>query len=274
MNCDPSTYHSRSVDAIILAGGRISGAYARAAGTSVKALAPVGAVPLLQRVLEALRAAETVGRICVVGPECLRPLGAPGVVWQSESGTALANLRAGLERLGVDGSDRVLICASDLPFLGAASLNDFLRRAPEEADVALPVVRRETFTDAFPGNWGIYVRLSEGAFTAGSQLLVRPGALLENLPLVRRLFEQRKNQLGMARTLGAGMLWRLVTRRLTVSEIETRARALTGCHCAAVLDCRPELAFDVDNMLDLRYVERWFSRRDNEPQHPEGTRGR
>jgi GTP:adenosylcobinamide-phosphate guanylyltransferase len=258
-----------AVDAIILAGGRITGRYARATGTPVKALATVAGVPLLRRVLTALRATAGIGRICLVGPESAGVLGGDEVVWEREAGTALGNLQAGLDRLGPGGEARVLLCASDLPLLEAAALQDFLDRAPAGADVALPVVRREAFVAAFPGNWGIYVRLADGTFTAGSQLLVRPSALHANQPLVRRLFEQRKSQLAMARTLVAGTIWRLVTRRLTVAEIEARGEALTGCRCAAVLDCRPELAFDVDNLLDLRYVERWVARRERESRTPE-----
>ena len=37
--------------------------------------------------------------------------------------------------------------------------------------------------------------------------------------------------------------------------------ALTLRCCRAVLDCQPELAYDVDSLLDLRHAERWFAGR-------------
>jgi hypothetical protein len=57
------------------------------------------------------------------------------------------------------------------------------------------------------------------------------------------------------------MIARLVTARLSIPEVEARVSTLAGTRCRAVLDCRPELAFDIDSLLDLRYLERWHARR-------------
>jgi molybdopterin-guanine dinucleotide biosynthesis protein A len=249
------------MDAVVLAGGRISGLYARAAGTEIKALAPLRGSPLLRIVTDALRRTAGIERICVVGPEAVRDVIGAECIWEEETGSALDNVRAGIERLGRVPSGRgespLLICGSDLPALDPPSLEDFLRRAPAEADICLPLVRRETFVAAFPGNLGIYMRLAEGAFTAGSLGLARPRAVLENMPLFRSLHHRRKTQIGMAQMLGTKVVWKLLCRRLSLSDIEARLSTVAGCRCRAVPDCRPELAFDIDNLLDLRYIEKW-----------------
>ena len=244
------------VDAVVMAGGRITGLYARAAGTPIKALAQVRGVPVVRRVTEALQATPGVARVCVVGAEAVREALPAGSLWQQETDSALGNLLAGVERLGEAGERRVLVCGGDVPALVPEAVADFLRRAPEEADICMPVVRREAFTAHFPGNLGIYVHLVEGAFTGGSQFLMRPRVIRENLPLMQALFQRRKSQIGMVRTMGLPLVWKLVTRRLTVGELEARLSELGGCRCRAVLDCRPELAFDIDNLPDLRYIER------------------
>jgi molybdopterin-guanine dinucleotide biosynthesis protein A len=226
----------------------------------VKGLVPAGGEPVVRRVAAAVLATPGVGRVCVVGPEAVRVAAGRGCLWQQERGDAVANLEAGLERLGPT-AERVLLCGTDAPAVTPAAVRDFLQRAPAEADLCLPAVRKETFQAAFPGNWGIYVRLREGAFTAGGQYLARAAALLENRPLLRALFARRKSQLGMARTFGPGLVWKLLTGRLAIAEIEARASALTGGCCRAVLDCRPELAFDLDSILDLRYYQRWHAAR-------------
>jgi molybdopterin-guanine dinucleotide biosynthesis protein A len=250
---------SESIDALVLAGGRIGGPFARAAGTSIKALAPVGGSPVICVVLGALHGSAAINRICVVAPPEAQQIEAGGVLWQDEAGGAIANLRAGLDTLGPRRADRVLLCAADLPAITAPSVDDFIDRAPAHADVCIPVVQREAFRRRFPGSLGIYVRLAEGAFTAGSQFLVRPAAVLDHMDLLEELFRRRKSQIGMARTLGAGMLWKLLARRLTIPEIEARGRELTGCDCRAVRDCHPELAYDVDGLLDWRHAAKWAS---------------
>jgi molybdopterin-guanine dinucleotide biosynthesis protein A len=250
-----------AIPAVVLAGGRISGRYAHAVGTRVKALARVLGSPVILHVVDALQGAPGIDRICVVGPEAVREILGDRCLWQRETDSALGNLRAGIERLNPCDRQRLLICGSDLPAIDTPSVQDFLNRAPPEADVCMPVVRKETFLTTFPGSFGTFVRLAEGAFTAGSQFLVRPRVLRDQTPLLHQLFNRRKSQLGMARTLGAGRVWKLMTRRLTVPEIEACACELTGCHCQAVLDCRAEMAFDIDGLPDLRYAEKWRAER-------------
>jgi len=241
-----------------MAGGRISGPYAAAAGTTVKALVSVGGPTALQRVLDALRTVPEVGEVCVVGPEAIRSAVGDYGAWQPERDSALGNVEAGLERLRPPAEARILLCGSDIPAIAPAAVRDFLQRTPHEADICMPVVRKEAFEARFPGSGNVYVPLVEGHFTAGSLYVIRPDVVCRNLPLLRRLFEARKSQLGMTRILGAGFACRLLLRRLRVTDLEERASTLTGSRCRAVPDCLPELAFDIDRLPDVEYFERWL----------------
>src|SRR5438874_11873098 len=97
-----------------MAGGRISGVYARAAGTRVKALVPVAGAPAVCRVVDALRSAG-LGRVVVVGPEAVRDALGGTAEWAREAGPALANLEAGRARLLPRGEERVLVCGGYVP---------------------------------------------------------------------------------------------------------------------------------------------------------------
>lgn len=231
----------------------------------MKALAPLLATPSVLYVVRALLEAGEVGRVCVVGPEAVGETLGELCLWQAERTSALTNTLAGLERLEARPEDRVLVCGTDVPMIVPGAIDDFLQRSSGDADICMPIIGREPFVRTFPGNLGIYVRLAEGAFTAGSQVLIRARALLDNLALVESLYRRRKSQLGMAAALGAPLIWRLVSGRLTVPEVEARLSLLTGCRCRAVPDCRPELAFDIDTLLDLRYAERWLAAREGKP---------
>lgn len=247
-------------DALVMAGGKISGAFARATGTTVKALVPLEGGPLVSRVLATLQATPGLERICVVGPDSVRGTLPANILWVRNGHSAIDNLRLGIEALG-PATERLLLCGVDLPVLSPAGLEDFVSRTPAACDIAMPIVRKESFKTLFPGDLGIYVRLTDGAFTAGGQYLVRPARLLEVLPLVERLFNSRKSQLAMAAVLGRSLVWKLITHRLSVAELEQRLSELTGCRCHAVMDCAPELSYDIDCLPDLWYIEKWLARR-------------
>jgi molybdopterin-guanine dinucleotide biosynthesis protein A len=244
------------IDALVLAGGRISGPYATAAGTTVKGLVCVGGEPVVRGVIRAVQNAAGVGRVCVVGPEAVGKAVEDLALWQAETPTAVGNLLAGIQRLKEGENERLLLCGSDVPFMDSPSVEDFLSRAPAEGDICMPVVWKSAYEAAFPGSANLYVALREGAVTAGSQYLIRPRVVMENKELLDRLFNQRKSQVGMARTLGYGLVWKLLTRRLSIPELEARLSALSGCRCRALLDCRPELAFDIDRLEDLEYARK------------------
>ena len=57
------------MDAILPAGGRIEGEFARVAGTEIKALIRFQNESLLQRAIETLKSTEGIHRIVVIGPE-------------------------------------------------------------------------------------------------------------------------------------------------------------------------------------------------------------
>lgn len=247
----------RQFDVVVLAGGRISGEFAEASGQTVKGLVTLSGVTLLRRVLDAAADCTDLARVVVVGPEALVPELRGTEVFALERGPALANLCAGMDALhaGADEHRDLLVLASDNPTLTPAALSDFLRRAPASAELVIPIIAKGAFQSAYPGNRSLFVKLAEGAVTMGGQALVSPAAIRRNLTLLQRLFDQRKSQVAMARTLGLTFLLRLLSGRLTVQALEARAFALTGCRSAAVVDCDPALAFDIDTLSDLRYLE-------------------
>jgi hypothetical protein len=237
-----------------MAGGRISGEYAHAAGTDVKALAPLGGIPIIRRVAEALRQTRGVGRLCAVGPVAVRDAVADLAAWEPETESAYGNFLAGVRHLGLAGEDRVLLCGTDVAALTPEAVEDFLSRSPGNADICMPVVPKAAFEARFPGGNWVYVPLADGHFTSGSQFIVRPQALEDNAELIQRLFRLRKSQIGMASVLGLPFIFKLLTRSLRVPDLEARASALTGCRCIAVPDCQPELAFDIDHLAEWEYA--------------------
>jgi len=250
------------VDVILPAGGRITGEFAAEAGAEVKALIPLGGQTVLERMLATLGEAGCVERTVVIGPEeiAAHPAARAADTVLPEADSGPANLFRGLEWLhhsnGGRHAGRVLIAATDLPFLTPGGIAAFLDSCPPDADIVLPLVRRQAVEARFPGLGGEYVRLRDGEWTMGCAFLVNPAALVRSRPHVERVFEARKSQFAMARLLGPLFLARLLIRQLTVAHVEQRCMAILGCTGVGLRDCAPELSFDIDRVEEFRYALR------------------
>jgi GTP:adenosylcobinamide-phosphate guanylyltransferase len=248
------------LDVVLPAGGRISGEFARAAGVEIKALILVDGQPILRHTIQAMRDSGRVRRIAVTGPrealDVARDAGADGLVEEGTSGPE--NVFRGLDWLreqtqGI--ASRLLIAATDLPFLTPDSIRTFVDLCPPEAEAALAIVTRQAFMDRFPGSENIWVPLREGDITNGSVFLVDPGILIRNRVRFEQMFEARKSQIQMARLVGLRILFELLTHRLSLATLERRCSGIMGGRGKAVLNCPAELAFDVDQFSEYRYLD-------------------
>jgi GTP:adenosylcobinamide-phosphate guanylyltransferase len=250
------------IPAFITAGGRLSGETAEHAGTTIKALAEMDGVPLMARVIHALRATAEVGRIVVIGPKAelegvARDAGADDVLPEGKTGPE--NLSIGLRHYQEHlGERRVLFAASDLPFLHENAVSALLAQMTNDAhsDVVYPVIHREDYEAHFPGSPNTWARLAGREYTGGSVLLLRPAAIERNRATIERVFEARKNLWAMASLLGPAFALKFAIGRLTIPDVEARASRITGCRCRALMGADPRLAADVDTVDDLHYARR------------------
>lgn len=247
------------VDVILPAGGRIKGEFAAEAGVEVKALIEFGGRTVLEHMIDTLRASERINRLVVIGPAEVIEHSAcrhvDGALPEGDSGPA--NMLRGIEWLSQqDGAhaERVMIAATDLPFLTRDTVSHFLDACPRDADVCVPVISREEFLARFPGSRDDYAVLRDGAWTIGCAFLVNPVAILQNRDHLERVFDARKSKLGMVRLLGLPFIFSFLTRRLTVSQVVGQCERILGCKGAAVPGCPPELAFDIDLHEEYRYA--------------------
>ena len=245
-------------DAAILAAGRLSDREAERAGVRIKALVQVGESTPLAAVIAALRAARAVNRVIVVGPAELRSASNGVDEWVDERATGEENVLAGLRAAT---TRRAIVSASDVPFVRAEYIDDFLSRVPSDADFAYPVYERAEFLRMFPHGRSRFARIRTGCFTGGSLCLMNVAVALRNHAMIRRAFAARRSQLAMASLLGADCVIRHVAGRLEIGHIEQRLGRLTGGRAVAVRGAHPALAMDCDSAEDIEYVrsnaERW-----------------
>jgi CTP:molybdopterin cytidylyltransferase MocA len=237
--------------AVITAGGRIDGEFARAAGTRVKALAPIRGTTMLARMIGALRSAGA-EEIAVVGGDEVREACARDVdrfVEESPSGSEnlLRALRAWPD------SERLIYATSDLPYVTSEAIADFLNRVGH-GTLAVALAEFAAFAARFPGAPLYGVTLGGERLVNGGVFSIPQGATEKLSSIATRFFEARKRPWRMASLVGPGVLIRFLSGRLRVSDLEAMALHVLQVPAQALRGCAPELAYDVDLLAEYEYA--------------------
>ncbi|HTU82375.1 MAG TPA: NTP transferase domain-containing protein [Candidatus Acidoferrales bacterium] len=244
--------------AVITAGGRVDGAFAQAIGTDVKALAPLGSRKLIDTAIDTSRRCgassitvvgdQEVGAYCGARIDALLPAVADG----------RANLETALRVARAD--EPLLLLTSDLPFLAAAPLADFLSRVGD-AEIAMPLATPAAYLATYPGAADHTTSLGGERVVNGSVFYFAPGSAPRAVRIARELFAARKSLLRLALLLDARLIARFFLGRLRIRHVEAYAAAHLQIRARAVMDCAPELCYDVDTLDDYRYALEHLGRR-------------
>lgn len=251
------------VTALVLAGRRAdTDPMAAAAGVSHKALLPVAGVPMLLRVVSALRGAPSVGRVavCIEAPgEALSGLdGLEGVALRAAADSPAASAAAALAEFGAP----LLVTTADHALLTPDMVERFVGAAPPGAAAVAALARRETVLAGFPGTRRTWLRFRDGAFSGCNLfLLAEAEGAGRAVDFWRRVEGERKRPLAMARLLGPWTLLRFALRRLTLRGALDALERRCGARLAAVEMPFADAAVDVDKPEDLALAEAALRRR-------------
>lgn len=243
-------------DAVIPAGGTIDEGFAARIGSPFRALAPLGesGKPVLQHVVDTLRASGMVGQIVCAAPEAVQGAVSGVDLWLPDGGSGPQNILAGLRTLRPDAL--ALVCTSDLPLMTPEAITRFVSALTPEAAVAVGMVRADAYTAAYPdAPPSTFVTLRDvGPVTLAGLFAVRPVAVFQRQALLDSLFGVRKSQAQMAGILGPRLLLAWATRRLTQTLLTARAEALLGARVQVVDHTDPALAYDMDTLDDYDFA--------------------
>jgi GTP:adenosylcobinamide-phosphate guanylyltransferase len=242
------------VDAVVLAGG--DGAVIDPT-VRIKGIVPIAGKPMVEWVVDAMRASETVAEVAVVVPTA-ENLGS----WADKvdklvvsDGSFIDNLVAGVNSFRNDRS--VLVTTGDLPALTPEAIDDFVTRSlAANADFSYPLIPKEDMERQFPGSKRTYIKLVTGAITGGNMMVLTPALVDRNREIGQRLFDTRKSPVKMARVIGVTFIVKLLTGRLDPSDVANKMGELLGGSCAAITTSHASIGADVDKPVDVIVAER------------------
>ena len=250
--------------AVVLAGERPGvSALIRALGLRASVLVDVAGKPALQRVLEALRAAQSVDGGLICGPEVAVVRSTPGFDtilqdtgfdWLSpETGPSASAIKA----IGHLQHYPVLLTTGDHALLTPALVDDFCQRAlVAGGDIVTGLTPYASVKAAFPESRRTVQKYSDGAYCGTNLIAVMNSAGLAALEFWLQVEAWRKQPWKIARYLGPGFLLAYLLRRVSLRQALRRFSALCGCTANYVPIDSPRAAVDVDSVADRDLAEK------------------
>ena len=241
--------------ALVLAGSRPGAPdpVAAAEGVAHKALVDVGGMPMLARVLRSLREAG-IEHIAVAAdhPEVLSLAYAFSAIPVPPGAGPSASVARGFATMGPP----LLVTTADHALLRPQWVADFVADAPDEADVAMLLARREDVERAVPGTRRTWLRFADGAWSGCNLFLLNSSRAKRAIATWEAVEAERKRPWKIAARLGVGTLVSYLLGRLALTEAVARLGDRVKLE-AAIVTARDGLAaVDVDKPEDLAEVRR------------------
>jgi GTP:adenosylcobinamide-phosphate guanylyltransferase len=249
--------------ALILAGSRgPSDPVAQHAGLPHKAFVPVAGVPMILRVVRALRASAAIDRIVVcideaalqaAGPDEVAELRGPNTVIvptsTSPSESVLSVIHA------VPQIFPLLVTTADHPLLTPAMIDHFVQSAPAGADLVAGLAAASLIRRDYPGALRTFYRLAGEGYSGCNLFLMRTEAAGNLVSFWTAMERHRKRPWRLIAAIGPLTLIRFLLGWLSLDAALARLSAIVGAKVAAVVMPFAEAAIDVDKPADLILAE-------------------
>jgi GTP:adenosylcobinamide-phosphate guanylyltransferase len=252
--------------AIVLAGNRPGeNGFADSHNVAAKALIPIGGEPMLGRVLKALLAAPSVGRIVVLAQEPAALLGGAldWVAGEPRIGTARAGEGISLSIAEIAGSEvapwPVLVTTADHALLRPEMVEAFIAGS-QNTDAAFAMVERAVVEGGYPETRRTWLKFSDGHYSGANLFALTTAKAREPLKFWARAERDRKKALKILWFFGPAVFLRAFTRTISMDGAVTKVGRNLGIRLRAVRLPFAEAAIDVDKQADLELVERIVAR--------------
>ena len=250
--------------AIVLAADRGPGdEVARATGAPCKSLAPVGGIPMVMRVLDALDGARDISGCILCGPpqsvvdrhQMLGRLISSGKIqWMQNQATPSTSTLSVLNSLPDDNA--VLVTTADHALLNEEIVEYFCAEARTSGvDIAVGLTRYDDVIAAYPGLRRTALRLSDTRYCSCNLFAFLTPRARKMAELWRQIESQRKKPWRIINLLGGIAVLRYVAGKLSLTQARRIISRRLGVDAAAVVLPFPEAAVDVDTVADWKFVE-------------------
>lgn len=238
--------------AVVLAGQRPGGdPLARGLNVEHKAVLPIGGVPMLARVVDALKRTPSIDRIEVVTDNFGCLAGIDGIESAAAEASPSLSVAAALAR----NTTPILITTADHALLAPAHIEELVAECPNDVDLAVGMVGRRILEVRFPSAKRTYWRFRDDSFSGANLFLLNTPKAEAALQFWRHVEANRKRPWQIVKTLNWRLLFDYALKRRTMAEAIAQAGRALGIRAAGVALSDAIAAVDVDKVEDVALVE-------------------
>jgi GTP:adenosylcobinamide-phosphate guanylyltransferase len=250
---------AKAYHAIVLAAGRgPDDPMAKAYGVSHKCTLPVGGVPMLQRVVDALRDSKSIGAVSIsiespsIAEMALSNKAANISIVQSQGSAPLSAIAAIAQMPGYP----YLITTADHALLTPGMVDHFCDEAASNgADFSAGLARAEVVLSAYPKSIRTFFRLGPDSVSGCNLFAVQNEKGLRVLERWKYLETVRKKPWRLIAAFGPTALFRYLCGTLSLQGAFQTVSARLGMIIVPVLMPCAEAAIDIDKPSDLDLAE-------------------
>ncbi|MEP6388694.1 MAG: nucleotidyltransferase family protein [Halioglobus sp.] len=253
----------QKLSVIVLAGDRTKAdALIEASDGDCKAMIDIDGLPMVRRVLNALRASQLVNSITLSGPEASETskdemltqwIESGEVGWLEAAASPSTSAFNVMQMIPPD--EPILVTTADHPLLTHEMVDAFARQSlADDVDVAVGLAPHALVTEAYPGIKKTVLRFSDGDFCGCNLFAFLTPEGRRAARFWRKIERQRKKPLVVISLLG---WWAVIRYRLGLLSLEEALAKLgkrLGLRIRAVVLPYPNAAIDVDSIADLVLV--------------------
>ncbi len=242
--------------ALVLAGSRPgTDPFAAKYGTDLKALIPVGGVPMVVRPVTALLRAAEVDWVRVLAQQPQRIEEALPKDDRLSIEPSGATIAATLDEILSDPATGypLLVTTADHALLDPAMIADFCAKA-EGADVAIGLVERRALTARLPQTQRTWIKFRGGAYSGANLFAFGSARAAKAVAVWRSVEQDRKKGWRMIAALGPAAMLGAVLRLRTLDQTLASIGSRLGISIRKVELANPLGAVDVDKEADHALV--------------------
>jgi GTP:adenosylcobinamide-phosphate guanylyltransferase len=240
-------------------------------GAACKAFAPVGGIPMIIRVLDALAACDLITSVILCGPpeslhaqcpELKQRIASGQVIWLPNRDSPSRSAEAGLSH--IPGDVPVLLTTADHALLTPGIVRSFLQNSlASGSDATVGTIKQQAIAAAFPGSRRTVIRLRDGGFCGCNLFAFNPGGR-SLVGFWRQAEDLRKRPWQLiAKVLGFKTVLAYLCGFLTLQQALAAVSEKSGVKIQAVILDDPRAGVDVDKVEDLELAESILSQQSN-----------
>lgn len=242
--------------ALLLAGSRPgTDQFAARYGTDLKALIPIGGMPMVARPVAALLQSADVAHVRVLAQQPERIAEALPNDERISVEPSGATIAATLDAILSDPATRfpLLVTTADHALLDPAMVADFCAKA-EGSDVAIGLVERRPLMARLPDTQRTWLKFRGGAYSGANLFAFGSARAAKAVSLWRSVEQDRKKGWRMIAALGPAVLLGAVLRLRTLDQTLASVGRRLGLVLRKVELANPLAAVDVDKPADHELV--------------------